>query len=74
MRGWGGVDQRSSGASHESETDSHVYMNLTVAPGHSAQSQYYGVIRSLRNAAGHPCRNNVEMTQLDDIHALSGST
>jgi hypothetical protein len=49
---------------------SHVYMNLTVAPGQSAQSQYYGLIRSLRNAAGHSWRNNVQMTQLDDIHAL----
>jgi hypothetical protein len=47
----------------------HVYMNLG-SPGQSQQSQYYGLIRSLRDAAGHAWRNNVQMTQLDDIHSL----
>jgi hypothetical protein len=50
-------------------TVSHVYMNLGQ-PGQSAQSQYYGLIQSLRNAAGHPWRNNVEQTQTSDTHSL----
>jgi hypothetical protein len=50
-------------------TVSHVYMNLGP-PGQSAQSQYYGLIQSLRNAAGHTWRNGVEQTQTTDTHSL----
>jgi hypothetical protein len=49
---------------------SHVYMNIAVVPGNAAQSQYYGLIASLRAAAGHSYRQNVMMTQPDDIHSL----
>jgi len=30
----------------------------------------YGLIQSLRNAAGHPWRNGVEQTQISDTHSL----
>jgi Ribosome inactivating protein len=49
---------------------SHVYMGLGNGPSQTQQSQYYGLITSLRNAAGHAWRNNVQMTQLDAIHSL----
>jgi hypothetical protein len=44
-------------------TVSHVYMDMPAYPGNNAQSQYYALIQSLRNAAGHPWRNDVEQTQ-----------
>ena len=56
-------------ADTSSWTVNHVYMNLGP-PGQSAQSQYYGLIQSLRDAAGHPFRNNVEATQSGDDHSL----
>ncbi|MET7648030.1 ribosome-inactivating family protein [Streptomyces sp. NPDC005426] len=42
---------------------SHVYMNFGPSAGASQQSQYTGLINSLRQAAGHTYRNGVYETQ-----------
>ncbi len=36
---------------------------MPAYPGNNAQSQYYALVQSLRNTAGHPWRNDVEQTQ-----------
>jgi hypothetical protein len=48
---------------------SHVYMNIGP-PGGNAHNAYYGLIQSLRDAAGHPWVNNIEATQGGDNHSL----
>jgi hypothetical protein len=50
-------------------TVSHVYMNIG-RPGQNAQNAYYGLIQSLRDAAGHPWVNRIEATQSGDTHSL----
>jgi Ribosome inactivating protein len=49
---------------------SHVWMNLGGGPSWSQQSQYQGLINSLRNAAGYGWRDNVMQTQTDSNHSL----
>jgi hypothetical protein len=46
----------------------HIYMNLDNNPSRDLQSQYYGLIRSLRETAGHWYRDGVLETELNNAY------